>query len=65
MALVGEVGHLLREREEAGRIKLWLKDCTENLLGQVQTRGEERAVVEAASHAPGVQGINDHLNIAS
>ena len=54
-----------RAELEAERIKISLKDGTVTLSGQVQTWEEERAVVEAASHAPGVQGIKDHLNIVS
>lgn len=54
-----------RAELEAKRIKISLKDGTVTLSGQVQTWEEECAVVEAASHAPGVQGIKDHLNIVS
>lgn len=52
-----------RARLEAERIKVSLNDGTVTLSGTVQSWEEERAIINAAAHAPGVRGITDHLNI--
>lgn len=54
-----------RARLEAERIKVSLNDGTVTLTGQVQSWEEERAIVKAASCAPGVSRINDRLQIAT
>lgn len=55
----------LRERAhaEARRIKVSLKDGAVTLTGTVQSWEEERAIVNAASRAPGVRSIDDRLRI--
>ena len=55
----------LRERAEAEarRIRVSLKDGRVTLYGPVQSRDEERAIITAASHAPGVLAVNDRLSI--
>lgn len=55
----------LRERAEleARRIRVSLKDGRVTLSGPVQSREEERAIINAAGRTPGVLGVNDRLSI--
>ena len=52
-----------RAHLEAERIRVSLNDGVVTLTGPVQSWEEERAIISAASRAPGVRGINDHLTI--
>lgn len=52
-----------RARMEAERIKVSLNNGAVTLTGKVQSWEEERAIIEAASRAPGVRRITDHLCI--
>ena len=59
------IAEALRERAalEAGRIRVSLKDGRVTLSGPVQSREEERAIINAAGRTPGVLGVNDRLSI--
>jgi osmotically-inducible protein OsmY len=52
-----------RARLEADRIKVSLQDGTVTLSGPVQSWEEERAIIIAASRAPGVKTIKDRLTV--
>jgi osmotically-inducible protein OsmY len=52
-----------RASMEAGRLQISLRDGRVFLSGSVQSWEEERAIVKAASGAPGVESINDRLCI--
>jgi osmotically-inducible protein OsmY len=54
-----------RARLEADRIKVSLQDGTLTLSGPVQSWEEEKAIISAASRAPGVMSIKDHLQVKS
>jgi osmotically-inducible protein OsmY len=57
--------HAQRQAErEAERIKVEVSDGTVSLSGNVRSWLEEQAVVNAVSHAPGVQKVNDRLRIS-
>lgn len=55
----------LRQRAqfESDRIHISLADGQVTLSGTVHSWEEERAIIYAASRAPGVQGVNDRLSI--
>ena len=59
------IAETLRERAEleARRVHVTLKDGRVTLSGPVQSRDEERAIVNAAGHTPGVLDVNDRLTI--
>ena len=52
-----------RAELEARRIQISLKDGIVTLSGPVQSRDEERAIIKAASRAPGVRSVNDRLSL--
>ena len=52
-----------RAELEAGRIRVSLKDGLVILSGPVQSREEERAIINAASRAPGVGRVSHRLNL--
>lgn len=53
----------LRAKLEADRISVSMKDGTVMLTGDVQSWEEQRAIIKAASEAPGVQKLEAHLHI--
>jgi osmotically-inducible protein OsmY len=59
------IAEALKERAEleARRIHVTLKDDRVTLTGPVQSRDEERAIINAAGRLPGVLGVNDRLSI--
>lgn len=52
-----------RATREAYNISITLKDGIVHLQGKVHNWNEKQAVLDAASHAPGVQKVEDHLEI--
>lgn len=54
-----------RAQLEADRIQVRFDEGTVILTGHVGTWKEKHAIIEAVSHAPGVQTIKDHLQVAA
>jgi osmotically-inducible protein OsmY len=54
-----------RATSEANSISIEIKDGTVYLSGRVHNWNEKQAVLGAASHAPGVQKVEDHLQLNS
>jgi osmotically-inducible protein OsmY len=50
-----------RAEREADDIQIKIVDGTVRLSGRVHSYRERRAIIGAASHAPGVRGVEDHL----
>jgi osmotically-inducible protein OsmY len=59
------IAEALKERAEleARRIGVTLKDGRVTLTGPVQSRDEERAIINAAGRLPGILDVNDRLSI--
>jgi osmotically-inducible protein OsmY len=53
-----------RAERESRDLQVRVRDGKVTLTGQVQSWREKRAVIGAASHAPGVRDIEDHLRVA-
>jgi osmotically-inducible protein OsmY len=54
-----------RAQLEADRIQVRFDEGTVTLTGHVGTWKEKHAIIEAVNHAPGVQTIKDHLQVAA
>jgi osmotically-inducible protein OsmY len=55
--------HLART-DTANRIQVHTRDGTVTLTGHVGAWKEKLAIIDAVSHAPGVETVEDHLSIA-
>ena len=52
-----------RAERESRDLQVMVRDGKVTLTGHVQSWREKRAVIGAASHAPGVRAIEDHVRV--